>query len=142
MAMRSMSGVRMQATATDTLSEAQALVASIGDEVRTLKGAEDKDKDAIDAAVARLLAAKAELAALEEAEAASKPFEPTMDDVINVCKRRGFIFQSSEVCAHRDPPAAATTTATCLQSMGPAAGHRRTPAALWPRGQAVVASTP
>ena len=29
---------------------------------------------------------------------------PTMDEVINVCKRRGIIFQSSEVCIHRPHP--------------------------------------
>ena len=38
-----------------------------------------------------------EPAVVDEPVAASAPKVPAMDDVVNVCKRRGFIFQSSEV---------------------------------------------
>jgi glycyl-tRNA synthetase len=99
----------------DELAALEEQIRAQGNAVRDAK--EGGDKAAIDAAVAGLLALKAQLPADHEmlqggrkakkakakkdqkaAPAAKAEGEgPTMDEVINVCKRRGIIFQSSEV---------------------------------------------
>ena len=104
------------------LAELEGQIKAQGLEVGKAK--ESGDKSEIDAAVAVLLELKSKLpeghemlmggrkakkaaekakkaAAKEDTKAASKEDGPTMDDVINVCKRRGIIFQSSEVGARR-----------------------------------------
>jgi len=104
------------ASAGEDLAALEDQIKAQGDAVRVAK--ESGDKAAIDAAVATLLELKAKLPedhemlqggkkakkakqkAEKEAAAApakTKDGQPSMDEVINVCKRRGIIFQSSEV---------------------------------------------
>jgi hypothetical protein len=93
------SGIRAEAVAATEVAELEARVKAQGDLVREAKQRVkdgNAEKSEVDSAVGELLALKAKL---EEANAPDPdaPKEPTMDEVINVCKRRGFIFQSSEV---------------------------------------------
>ena len=107
----------------EALAALEAQIAEQGNKVRDLKAAAKDgkaEKADVDAAVAGLLELKAKLPAGEPAaqqatdkgkngkkKKNSKAAEvvepvaadggPTMDEVINVCKRRGIIFQSSEV---------------------------------------------
>eukprot|EP00966_Prymnesium_polylepis_P322832 7379068-Prymnesium_polylepis.1 len=98
------------------MEEIEAKVRAQGELVKTLK-TEGGDEAAVGEAVAALLALKTQLPpdhelnqggrkAKKKKKAAPPPaappkFDPavgpTMDEVVNVCKRRGFIFQSSEI---------------------------------------------
>ena len=94
-------GVCAAEVADASIAELEAQIAAQGERVRAVKEkkkAGDADKAAVDAEVAILLDLKAKLPEEEpEPEAPKEPTGPTMDEVINVCKRRGIIFQSSEV---------------------------------------------
>ena len=89
-------------------------IVSKGNEIRNMK-ATKADKDAIKCAVEELVALKKELAAIEgvpyddgslkskkkkEKEAKKKKGsdgEGSMEELVNLCKRKGFVFQSSEI---------------------------------------------
>ena len=108
------------AAAVEALADLEARVREQGNLVRTLK-TEGGDEAAVSAAVAELVALKAQLPEGHELLAGGKKKKkakpegggggggkkkapafdpavgPSMDEVINVCKRRGIIFQSSEI---------------------------------------------
>ena len=89
-------------------------IASKGNEIREMKAAK-ADSAAIKAAVDELVALKKELAALEGVEYDSGSIknkkkkekapkkdkggdgEGSMEELVNLCKRKGFVFQSSEI---------------------------------------------
>jgi len=111
----------------EALAELEAAISAAGAKVRDLKTEAAADKADVDAAVAALLELKSKLpaghellqggkkkkkkksgaadqappaAAAPASTAADEPNAngvPSMDEIVNVCKRRGIIFQSSEV---------------------------------------------
>ncbi len=110
---------RMCSTDThENLAHLKASIEVAGSVVRELKAAA-ADKDEVKAAVDALLVLKAELSALDgtpvdvrsktnkkkaskASATASEPSEedgvcPRMEDLVNLCKRKGFIFPSSEI---------------------------------------------
>jgi len=105
---------RACATAVESLSELESQVRAQGELVRKLKE-DGGDEAAVGEAVQTLVALKAQLPNGHELKgggkkkkkqkadekAAAAAFDPaagpTMDEVVNVCKRRGIIFQSSEI---------------------------------------------
>ena len=105
------------AAAVEALADLEARVREQGDKVRSLK-TDGGDEAAVSAAIAELVALKAQLPEGHELLAGKKKKKkpkaeqgggkkkapvfdpavgPTMDEVVNVCKRRGIIFQSSEI---------------------------------------------
>ena len=122
--MTSIRAAEAAAAPAEELAELEGLIKEQGAKVRDTKALMDEgkaDKADVDGAVAALLELKSRLpeghemlqggkkkkkkggggggGGKKESAATEAAFtgEPTMDDVINVCKRRGFIFQSSEV---------------------------------------------
>ena len=122
--MTSIRAAEAAAAPAEELAELECLIKEQGAKVRDTKALMDEgkaDKADVDGAVAALLELKSRLpeghemlqggkkkkkkggggggGGKKESAATEAAFtgEPTMDDVINVCKRRGFIFQSSEV---------------------------------------------